>query len=262
MNWDELKGLGQSRVMLAPIADDALRFHALPNVEQDYLVKRSSLFANANLLEGVPQVFGFFSLAPGQVANLVNLPYVQTNLDMPKLLDFMGVSHTTAPGTLCNWVPRPSAMPLVAAGQMPVFAQDDAIITTLLQTNIDLRRIVLLSPEARGGISATGQVAARVLESRFERQLVTVRTESPAPMLVTIAQSYYPAWKADVDGRPTRIWRANYAFQAVEVPAGKHQITLRYDDTIFHVGVVVSIIALLACLAFWASNPRKENTII
>ena len=38
------------------------------------------------------------------------------------------------------------------------------------------------------------------------------------PSLVVAAQTFYPCWKASVDGQPARLWRANYAFQAVQVP--------------------------------------------
>ncbi len=54
--------------------------------------------------------------------------------------------------------------------------------------------------------------------------------EAPAASLVVISQTYYPAWKAYVDGRPAKLWRANYAFQALEVPAGRHHIRLAYED--------------------------------
>ena len=167
------------------------------------------------------------------------------------LLDFLGVAQTTVPGNRLEWAPRPSAMPLVTAGQQPVFADDNAAFAALSQTNLDLRQIVFLPPEARGKLSATQRVAARVLASQFANHTVAIQTEAPAPSLVVISQTYYPAWKAYVDGQPVKLWRANYAFQALQVPAGRHRIELRYEDRAFHIGAVLSTLGLLACAWLW-----------
>lgn len=69
--------------------------------------------------------------------------------------------------------------------------------------------------------------------------------------MLVIAQTYYPAWKACVDGRSTRIWRANYAFQALEVPTGEHHVELRYDDSTFRAGAALSCLGLIACAGLW-----------
>ena len=204
--------------------------YAIAGLEENYLLNRLASLADCNLLEEVPQVHGFFSLTPREANDATVLPYVQTNRDFPALLDFMGVSQITAPGKTFEWAPRPSAMPLVTAGQRPVFADDRTAFQAFFQTNLDFRQIVFLPLEARGSITATQQTSARVLDARFANQSISIQTEAPAASLVVISQSYYPAWKAYVDGRPARIWRANYAFQALEVPAGQHQIQLVYQD--------------------------------
>ena len=44
------------------------------------------------------------------------------------------------------------------------------------------------------------------------------------------------------------MWRANYAFQAVQVPAGRHELILEYRDRHFLVGCAITSAALLICL--------------
>jgi hypothetical protein len=244
LKFDPQPRLGQSRAMLAPLAAVRLNTHMIPSLEEN------------NLLEGVPQVHGFFSLAPNEANNATFLPYVQTNVDFPALLDFMGVSQITAPGKAFEWIARPSAMPLVTAGQRPVFADDRTAFQAFFQTNLDFRRIVMLPPEARGSLTATQQISARILDAKFANQSIAIQTEAPAASLVVISQSHYPAWKAYVDGQPTKIWRANYAFQALEVPAGRHQIQLVYEDKALLAGAVLSGLGLLACAVLWWRNSR------
>jgi hypothetical protein len=247
--------LGESRAMLAPAALEVLRYNPLPGLAETYLRNRLAIRVNCNLLDEVPQVDGFFSLTPREAHRLTRLPYDQPDREFPALLDFWAVSQTTLPGSTYEWASRPTAMPIVSAGQRPVFADDNTAFAALSQTNLDLRQIVFLSPEARGGISATQQGAARVLASQFANQKVAIQTEAPAPSLVVISQTYYPAWKAYVDGQPVKLWRANYAFQALQVPAGRHQIELRYEDRTLLIGAILSALGLLACagLGWWVS---------
>jgi hypothetical protein len=243
--------LGASRVMLLPAALEFLRYNPLPSLEDTYLRNRLALRVNCNLLDEVPQIDGFFSLTPREVSRVTALPNDHPERGFAGLLDFLGVAQTTVPGKGLDWAPRPSAMPLVTAGQKPVFADDRTAFDALSQTNLDLHQMVFLPLAARGSISATQQTAAQVLDARFANQSVSFQTEAPAASLVIISQTYYPAWRAYVDGHPTKIWRANYAFQALEVPAGYHTVKLVYEDTKLLAGAVLSGLGLLACAGLW-----------
>jgi hypothetical protein len=48
-----------------------------------------------------------------------------------------------------------------------------------------------------------------------------------------------------------RLWRANYAFQALEVPAGRHKVQLVYRDGKLLAGALLSALGLLACGGLW-----------
>jgi uncharacterized membrane protein YfhO len=48
--------------------------------------------------------------------------------------------------------------------------------------------------------------------------------------------------------------RANYGFQAVQVPEGKHGVRLVYRDKAFQIGTAISSLALLVSLAGWARS--------
>ncbi len=245
---------GEARLMLAPIAHEGLRNLVLPEPEENYLMNRLAFFADCNLLENVPQVFGFFSLTPREAYRATMLPYVHLDREFPMLLDFLAVAQMTAPGKTTEWAPRPTAMPFVTAGQQPVFADDTAAYDAFYQTNLDLRKIVVLPPEARAEISASHQPEARAGVTAFANQRISIRTECPATSLVVLSQTYYPAWRAYVEGKAAKMWRANYAFQALQVPAGRHEVELRYEDRPLHAGLILSGLGLLAWLSLWVKR--------
>lgn len=77
------------------------------------------------------------------------------------------------------------------------------------------------------------------------------------PGFLVVLDSYYPGWKAYVDGRESGILRANYAFRAVEVPAGIHTVALSYSPRSFQVGFAVTAIFLLAGIALAITEARS-----
>ena len=253
--------LGGSRVMLTPKALDFLKYNPLPGTSDTYLRNRLALRVNCNVLDGVPEIDGFFSLTPRESFRTTLLPYDHPDAEFPALLDFMGVSHVTVLDTNIDWVRRPTAMPMVTIGQEPTFTEDSVAFDAFSKTNTDFRQTVFLPAEARTAISATRQSTARVLDSEFGNQRVSIHAESPAPALLVISQTYYPAWKAFLDGAPVKLWRANYAFQALEIPTGSHQIELRYRDDWFRVGLVLSGVGLFAALALWWLNGRAKPAL-
>jgi uncharacterized membrane protein YfhO len=77
--------------------------------------------------------------------------------------------------------------------------------------------------------------------------------------MVVLCQTYYHNWQASVDGKDVPLWRANYAFQAIETPAGKHRILLVYKDTALRLGLAISLASILMCAGGWLlpRSPRK-----
>jgi uncharacterized membrane protein YfhO len=63
--------------------------------------------------------------------------------------------------------------------------------------------------------------------------------------LVVISDAAWKGWRAEVDGRPTTIVRANHAFLGVFVPAGKHTIRLTYLPQSFVIGRAITFATLL-----------------
>lgn len=249
--------LGGSRAMVSPKAFIDFIHLALRDPANNFLAKRLGYCANGNLLDSVPKVDGFFSLTPRVNNDLISLIYGATN-DFPRLNDFLGVSQMTAPDQIYNWQSRKTFLPLVTVGQKPVFLDDGDTFRALTESNFDGSKIVFLPPEAGPFVTIANQTEARVLNSKFGIQTVELEAEAATPSLVVISQTFYHDWHALVDGQGVPLLRANYGFQAVQIPQGKHHIQLYYKDRAFEIGAISSIVAWLVCLfgLFWPkSNP-------
>jgi uncharacterized membrane protein YfhO len=72
-----------------------------------------------------------------------------------------------------------------------------------------------------------------------------------------MAHGWYHCWRASVDGGGVPLLRANGGFQAVEVPAGRHEVLLEYKDRAFQLGCAISVVAFLFCAVIFF---RKQAT--
>ena len=259
LNMDPQPELGGSRAMVSPMAANAFIHFASGDPKRNFLAKRAGYCANVNLLDAVPKVDGFFSLTPRENDDLLSLFYTTTNADYPQLEDFLGVSQITASGEMFKWQARTTFLPLVTAGQKPVFLDEAGTLRGLTQPDFDGRKIVFLPPETKQFVTVTNQTAARVLKSKFGIQSADIEVLADAPSLVVVAQTWYHEWRAVVDRQPARLLRANHAFQAVEVPEGRHRVQLLYRDRAFEIGAIISLLALLACLFCVAISSRPTN---
>jgi hypothetical protein len=149
---------------------------------------------------------------------------------------------------------------MATAGQKPVFAEEREILQQITSPSFDPRSVVCLPPMARPLVSVSNQCPARVTihSAKSGRWILEVVAGQSA--LVTVAQTHYHWWRCSVNGRPTPLFRANYAFQAFEVPPGRSVVELTYEDKSFTGGAIISGLALACCVVTWRKVSQKPNS--
>ena len=258
MKWTSKISPGESRVMVTPSAWIAMQHRVYGKQEVNLTSHRVVLFQNLNLLDHVPKVDGFFTLSPYEAEALNVHLYTMTN-GLEPLKDFMGVSQISHPTNALEWCARDSYMPLMTVGQEPIFVDDLAAFKGVIGDDFIPQRRVFLPQKARNLITASNNLDARIVDRHFSPELLSAEVETRSPTMFVVAQTFYHNWYATVDGRPTQLWRADYAFQALEVPAGRHQVQLVYKDVSFQRGLVVSLVTLMVCLVLLWRTGRRCN---
>jgi hypothetical protein len=248
--------IGRSRVFISSSAERHLLLSGVPDLTHDFLIKRLAFWSNLNALDQVPKVNGSSTLQIAEQAQVQKLLYATGAPDHPRLLDFLAASHESVRGQVFLWTNRPSALPWVTAGQRPILSDRDATLAAMTNGAFDPAREVYLPPEARDVLHATGGVSAQATVKHFSANLREIEVNSSGPTLLVLAESHYPNWTATVDGRPSTLWRANHAFQAIEVPAGHSAVRLVYRDRRFERGVVISLATLVVCVVIHFHRPR------
>jgi hypothetical protein len=102
------------------------------------------------------------------------------------------------------------------------------------------------------GLSAAGGGDAgvvQVIDYQADSLRLSVRT--PQAAFLVLAESFYPGWRAWVDGAPVEIVRTDIAFRGLVVPAGAHEVAMRFQPAILPLSLAISLAAaiLLCALA-------------
>jgi hypothetical protein len=108
--------------------------------------------------------------------------------------------------------------------------------------------VVIEGSEPRESSAGEGSIESFSYVEGLVRAAVTLIR----PGLLIVNNSFFPGWQATVDGEPTALLRANGIVSGVEVPAGSHQIVVRYSPRSFTVGCVISVLA--GALLFWIAS--------
>lgn len=154
------------------------------------------------------------------------------------------------------------------APNVEVITATDRLLERLIDPGFDPRNTVLIESPAVLGVDQPGPVVGQAdnavaLHEDWNRR--TIRFTSGHPGFLVLAYTYYPGWQATLDGHPVDILCANYAFSAVPVPGGQHEVGLEYRPLPLTAGAAITCVALLVILPImvrrrWApddGNPTR-----
>ncbi len=236
---------------------------------------REALLPNAGMLDRVPSANNFDPLLSARYADLiaaVNAAGPDTRI---KLLQMMGVetliTEREQPGltavhanadVVFTALPDPLPRAYFAFTALSV-AGPEAALEAVTDPAFDPTRMVILEnlPSALGQPRATGRIVPVALTTT--RNAATIRADFPADGYLVLADTFYPGWKASVDGEPAVIHAANLTFRAVAVPAGEHVVEFHYRPASFRIGLIVTSLTVLSVLGTVAMSlvaSRRESS--
>jgi hypothetical protein len=131
-------------------------------------------------------------------------------------------------------------------------------VQLLASGSVGANDVVLSQP----GPAASGAPATVEVTDDGVDQVSTTVDASGAGYLV-VADSDQVGWKATVDGRSAQLRDADQGVVAVQVPAGRHVVTLTYDPPRWTLGLAVSAVSALGLIAavvgewWWLRRRRR-----
>jgi hypothetical protein len=152
---------------------------------------------------------------------------------------------------------------LGAAARIP----GDQIVPTLIDPGFPVDRLALyadtasLSPAPLGqGMPEPSPVEATVAD--WQPGMIRVAL-SPAPVdtsYLVVSENWYPAWRAEIDGQPAPVHRANHTFLSVVLPPGGAEVVFRFESDSYDRGWLISIVALLGTAVLLSSGLWRRRS--
>jgi len=206
------------------------------------------------------------------------------NLILPNFMNLLNVRYLLSPSQLntpwtkqvfeaegiyvyqnLNYLPR--AFPVYF---WEVEKDEGKILSELKNPEFDIRQKILLSEAPPNTSSDTTKIPfnrvipAKVYNNRINSFKVDVEMQKNG--ILFLSENYYPAWKAYVDGKETKIYRADYLFRAVYLDKGRHEVTFVFDSVPYRVGknfTLLTSVVLLFIFGFYTVRrtlPKKERS--
>jgi hypothetical protein len=237
-----------------------------PEDNADYFKRWSNfkdmLYPNTGSAYGLSYIDGHETIKQRPVNELLD------NIDGPSspILDIMNMKYM-----LSRWDIKDSKYKMVKDGYVKIFQNTTClprfyfvkqavfrdkkdIINSMLDRGLNPHETVIIESNINDAIEnikpAEGELLSGITVDQYGLNKANITTISYTGSWLVFSQSYYPGWRAKIDGNLAEIRKANYNFMAVFVQQGRHKIEFSYYPRFFNTGALISIMSLLACFIY------------
>jgi len=138
---------------------------------------------------------------------------------------------------------------------------DQEAFNLISEKAFDFRtQLLLMSSTAKDLPLSQALAPDEISLARESADQLAVSFETGEPGYLFLDETYFPGWLAELDGKPARIWRANYAFRAVYIDSGKHIVRFFYRPFSFRIGLWCSMASIISfiLLAFSLATQKRR----
>ncbi|MFK7804028.1 MAG: hypothetical protein AB8G95_20505 [Anaerolineae bacterium] len=224
---------------------------------------------------GLQSIFGYNTLENGAITRLAaSKPDPRS-----KAYDVLGVTHVVSESGLEQFTEggrglvlvsqinttrvysRPTALAYARLiSNFEVIPDADQQIARLHTAGFDPAKSVLLTQQPACEFPSSSQPpdhSLEIVERHAGYFLANVTTKSS--VLMVVSETSFPGWQLKIDGIKRPLEEAYTALQMVCVPAGTHQIELRFRPLIFAWSGGLSFLGLLmACWLWWGTKKASD----
>ncbi|MFZ4827965.1 MAG: YfhO family protein [Phototrophicaceae bacterium] len=137
--------------------------------------------------------------------------------------------------------PRPFALLL---NRVDVVNSDAFARALLLDPRYQPRQSIVLNTAPTAPLQTDLPLIGEATVIEFEPEAITLTVESNQSAILSLAHPHYNGWVAHLNERSVPLLRAYGGWSAVEIPSGKHTLTLRYRPLSFTIGWVLTALTL------------------
>ena len=124
----------------------------------------------------------------------------------------------------------------------------NAILTSTLPGRIKYRPDEIALVEENFAFDGPKDPAAKVRITKILKTSMEIQVETANPAFLVVSDVYYPGWTAKINNKLTQIYRTDYLFRGLLVPAGSSTVQMEYTPTSFRLGLLITSASFLLLL--------------
>ena len=200
------------------------------------------------------QIYAFDGYNPLALTRYGN--FVDAMVKNPNLVDLAGIKYLPCEfisqrssrlekvGNLCinkNYYPRAFFVEDYKAASNEKDALNELI-------KISPKNIVILEKDPKINIVKTIPENQRITITETTPGYWKLSAQTDKDAFMFFGQTNYPGWSAAIDGQNTKIYQADYLFQAIFMPKGTHEIIIKFNSPPLKTGAILTILGLIITL--------------
>jgi hypothetical protein len=148
-----------------------------------------------------------------------------------------------------------------AVGRVRALPADAEVVPAMLADGFRADSVAYTF-EADAAGEYPGSASARIQWLEDEPDDLALHVEAAAPAFVVVADAWFAGWDAWLDGAPVQVSRVDHSLRGIAVPAGRHELRMRYRPEGWEGGVRVTRAALslwLVSALAWLALRRTSH---
>ena len=130
-------------------------------------------------------------------------------------------------------------------------------LAVLRNGEFDFASQVIVEDPIQLAAAPDGQASVDIVHYSEADGGMLVRVETNEPGMLVLSEPYFSERSVWLDGRDTEMLRVNLGFIGVEVPAGEHEVELRYKPNSLYIGGAVTVFALLVIVVVMVYSIKR-----
>lgn len=140
-----------------------------------------------------------------------------------------------------------------------VIQSRDKILQRLFDPKFNYKNSVILEEKPDFYLSQKRGSVNSLTVKEYKENSLFIEAHSNEDGILVLSDNYYPGWKAYIDGKETKIYRANYTFRSIALPKNKHTIKFNYEPESFKIGTLVSLSSFILLFIVFIFRPKVSS---
>ena len=245
--------------------------------ERDYFEgvrsAKERMASNRNVSFGIYSAYGYGSLYNKRNEKLIEAVVDMDSPDENNILTLLNVKYVISPkdfiaegyslakkGNKANIYKNENVLPRAfLADRIVVIKDETKILERLKSKDFNPAREVILDEDPVLALHIRHYALRENVDiAQYSPGKVIINAQVSASKFLILSDTYYPGWKAYVDGRRAKIYRADYILRAVHLMPGKHTVEFIYDPFSFKLGAGISLLTALLLLIIMVTLSSKR----